>query len=199
MKIGPVPAPTAQRRIADARQAARAEAQRQMAEMRAAQSRTGEDNPRAQYLISKFKNGQNLTPEEMAYLRRHAPGMIQYIEEVQRERELVRQSLRVAPTKMEVHLTAAHAAKHAARRGDAEDAAVRARHIADVHREYMRTEEYEKKPNGPADGKKKPVGLQWKRKSHEDWISRTTTAMLAYEFHAKMKTARRSSLPNVRI
>jgi len=182
MKIGTAPIPFAPaKRMAEARPAAREEAQRRIVEMKEARGGNGAENPKVRMLLQKFESGRELTPEEMAYLRRHAPDKIGYIEEVSRERKMVREAMRIAPTKMNVHLTAAQAVKHVHRHGVTEENAVRARHIADEQLQYMKTEEYQAKPSGPADRREKPTGLYAEQDTNEYWIKRTTSALLAYQ------------------
>ena len=66
----------------------------------------GEDDPKAQRLIEKFKNGKKLTPEEMAYVRKNAPGIVDTIDRIMREREVIELSMKMAPTKTDVQMVA---------------------------------------------------------------------------------------------
>lgn len=134
---------------ADAKQTVREMMLRRMAEIRAARTDQGEGNPRVQILIAKFKSGRKLAPDEMAYLRRHAPGMIDWIERISREREALEQGMRMAPTKTDVQKVVLHAMKPISGRLSAEEEVVRVRHLADARIEYMKTLEYRDKPDAP--------------------------------------------------
>lgn len=135
---------------AEAKQAARDAVLRHIAEMQSARAKTGEDNPRVRYLIGKFESGRKLTWDELAYLRIHAPGRIDSIEQVSREREVLELSMRSAPSKMEVQLVAARAAGRIAKHPNSEEGITLALHLSDAQHEYMKTDEYQRKPAGPA-------------------------------------------------
>ena len=68
----PVTEGNALQQMTDAKQALKETVQRQLAEIEEARTDMGEDDPKAQRYIEKFKNGKKLTPEEMAYVRKHA-------------------------------------------------------------------------------------------------------------------------------
>lgn len=140
--------------LTDARQALKESAQQQIAQMEAARNDVGEDDPKAQFLIDKFKNGKKLTAEEMAYVRKNAPGMVDYIDRIMREREVIELSMKAAPSKMDVQVVAYRASKQLHQyRG--EDAEVRAKHVADAKHEYEQTDDYKEKPNSPLQQRQK--------------------------------------------
>lgn len=132
---------------ADAKQIVRDAALRQIADMRAALANRGEDDPRARLLIDKFKSGKKLAPDEMYYLRLHAPGESEWIERIARERETLEQYMRFAPTRTDVQMMVLFATHRAARNESAEHRLVRARQFADAQVRYMQTNEYLSKPH----------------------------------------------------
>lgn len=135
----------------DAKQALKESVQKQIAELDAARNDKGEDNPKAQRLIEKFKNGKKLTPDEMAYVRKNAPGMVDYIDRIMREREVIELSMKMAPSKAHVQIAAFRAAKDIEKHENPEEREIRMKHLADAKTEYEKTDEYKDKPNTPLD------------------------------------------------
>ena len=166
----------------DSKQALKEIAQRQVAEMQEARTDMGEDDPKAQRLIEKFKNGKKLTPEEMTYVRKNAPGMVDYIDRIMREREMIEMSMKMAPSKTEVQMVAFRAAKQIEKHQIPEEREIRAKHLADAKHEYEQTEEYKEKPNSPLDKQEKPVKVRYKRSEQQT----LTLAKVAYE-HVKLE------------
>ena len=97
--------------MTDSKQELKEMAQRHIAEIQEARTDMGEDDPKAQRLIEKFKNGKKLTPEEMAYVRKNAPGIVDYIDRIMREREVIELSMKMAPTKTDVQMVAFRTSK----------------------------------------------------------------------------------------
>ena len=135
----------------NARQVVRDEIQQNLSKLQASRTAKGENDPKVQLILEKFKSGKKLTPDELAYVRRNAPGMIDNIEQIAREREIVEQGMRMAPTKMDVQIVVYQASQHISNNKSSEELSVRAMQLADAHREYMQTKEYEDKPNSPLD------------------------------------------------
>lgn len=130
----------------DSKQELKELAQRQIAEIQEARTDMGEDNPKAQRLIEKFKNGKKLTPEEMAYVRKNAPGIVDYIDRIMREREVIELGMKMAPTKTDVQMVAYRASKQIEQHQNPEEREIRAKHLADAKHEYEQTDEYKEKP-----------------------------------------------------
>lgn len=130
-------------------QALKEAGQKFVAELQEARTDMGEDDPKVQRLIEKFKNGKKLTPEEMTYIRKNAPGMVETIERIMREREMIELSMKIAPTKTDVQLAVFRASKQIEKHPDPEQREIRAKHLADAKHEYEQTEEYKEKPNSP--------------------------------------------------
>jgi len=131
---------------ADAEIAVRDAMLRRMADMRAATAIRGEDDLRARLLIDKFKSGRELAPDEMNYLRLHAPGEIEWIERIAAEREMLEQHMRLAPTRTDVQMLVLLATHRNVRNESAEHRLARARQFADAQSRYMLTDEYRNKP-----------------------------------------------------
>lgn len=168
---------TAVQQLTDSKQALKETVQQQIAEIEEARTDMGEDDPKAQRLINKFKNGKKLSPEEMAYVRKNAPGMADYIDRIAREREIIEFGMKMAPTKTDVQMVAFNAAKQIEKHQIPEEREIRAKHLADAKHEYEQTDEYKEKPNSPLDKQEKPVKVRYKRnekQSHE-------LAKVAYE------------------
>ena len=153
--------------MTDSKQALKEMAQRQIAEIQEARTDMGEDDPKAQRLIEKFKNGKKLTPEEMAYVRKNAPGIVDYIDRITREREVIELSMKMAPTKTDVQMVAFRAAKQIEKHQIPEEREIRAKHLADAKHEYEQTDEYKEKPNSPLEKQEKPVKVRYKRSEKE--------------------------------
>ena len=153
----------------DAKQALKVTVQQQIAEIEEARTDMGEDNPKAQRLIEKFKNGKKLTPEEMAYVRKNAPGMVDYIDRITREREVIELSMKMAPTKTDVQMVAFRAAKQIEKHQNPEEREIRAKHLADAKHEYEQTDEYKEKPNSPLEKQEKTVKVSYKRNDKESF------------------------------
>src|SRR5699024_1110018 len=130
--------------------------QQYVADIEEAKTNMGEDNPKAQELISKFKSGSKLTSKEMAYIREHALGMVAYIDRIMKEREITELAMKMAPTKTDVQLVAFRASKQIEKHKEPEERIVRAKHLADAKYKYEETEDYKKKPNTPLEIRKKP-------------------------------------------
>lgn len=134
--------------------------QQQISDIHKAQTNMGEDDIKAQQLIDKFKSGSKLTPEEMAYIRENAPGMVDYVERITKEREVTELAMKMAPTKTDVQFVAYQAAKQIEKEPNTEERLVRAKHLADAKQKYEQTDEYKDKPNTPLDERKKIVTRQ---------------------------------------
>ena len=171
----------------DAKQALKVTVQQQIAEIEEARTDMGEDNPKAQRLIEKFKNGKKLTPEEMAYVRKNAPGMVDYIDRITREREVIELSMKMAPTKTDVQMVAFRAAKQIEKHQIPEEREIRAKHLADAKHEYEQTDEYKEKPNSPLDKQEKPVKVRYKRSEKE-------TLELAKVAYAQVKPEKKENI-----
>lgn len=169
--------------MTDSKQALKEMAQRQIAEMEEARTDMGEDDPKAQRLIEKFKNGKKLTPEEMAYVRKNAPGMVDYIDRIMREREVIELSMKMAPTKTDVQMVAFRASKQIEKHPNPEEREIRAKHLADAKHEYEQTDEYKEKPNSPLDKEEKPVRIKHKKNPKQY----AQIAIQAYEQTKKQK------------
>ena len=163
--------------MADSKQALKETVQQQLAEIEEARTDMGEDDPKAQRLIEKFKNGKKLTPEEMTYVRKNAPGMVDYIDRIMREREVIELSMKMAPSKTDVQMVAFRAAKQIEKHEIPEEREIRAKHLADAKHEYEQTDEYKEKPNSPLDKQEKPVKVRYKRSEKET----LELAKVAYE------------------
>lgn len=126
-------------------------AQQEVAKIQEARTDMGEDDPKAQRLIEKFKNGKKLTADEMAYVRKNAPGMVDYMDRIMREREIIELTMQSAPSKTEVQMVAFRAGKQIEKYYTGEEREIRARHLADAKHEYEKTDHYKEKPNTPLD------------------------------------------------
>ena len=146
--------------MTDSKQALKEMAQRQISEIEEARTDMGEDDPKAQRLIEKFKNGKKLTPEEMTYVRKNAPGIVDYIDRIMREREVIELGMKMAPTKTDVQMVAFRASKQIEKHPNPEEREIRAKHLADAKHEYEQTDEYKEKPNSPLDKEEKPVRIK---------------------------------------
>lgn len=173
----PVAEGNALQQMADSKQALKETVQRQLSEMQEARTDMGEDDPKAQRYIEKFKNGKKLTPEEMAYVRKHAPGMVDYIDRIMREREMIEFSMKMAPTKTDVQMVAFRAAKQIEKHQIPEEREIRAKHLVDAKHEYEQTDEYKEKPNSPLDKQEKPVKVRVKLSEQQT----ITLAKASYE------------------
>ena len=149
--------------MTDSKQELKEMAQRQIAEIQEARTDMGEDDPKAQRLIEKFKNGKKLTPEEMAYVRKNAPGIVDYIDRIMREREVIELGMKMAPTKTDVQMVAFRASKQIEKHPNPEEREIRAKHLADAKHEYEQTDEYKEKPNSPLDKEERPVRIKHKK------------------------------------
>ncbi|WP_100401906.1 hypothetical protein [Bacillus sp. FJAT-42315] len=153
---------TVLQQLTDSKQAIKETVQRQIAEIEEARTDMGEDDPKAQRLIETFKNGQKLTPEEIAYVRKNAPGIIDYIDRITREREVIELSMKMAPTKTDVQMVAFRASKQIENHQNPEEREIRAKHLADAKHEYEQTDEYKEKPNSPLEKQEKPAMISYK-------------------------------------
>ena len=138
-------------------------AQRVVEEMEKARTDMGEDDPKAQRLIEKFKSGKKLTREELAYVRKKAPGMRDVIDRIMREREMIEMSMRQAPSKTDVQLVVYRASKQIEKDPNAEIRELRGKHLADAKQEYEQTDEYKEKPNSPLDREQRPARVTTKK------------------------------------
>lgn len=151
--------------------------QHQLAEMEEARTNMGEDNPKAQLLIEKFKNGSKLTPDEMAYVRKNAPGITDYIVRIMREREVIELAMKSAPSKTDVQITTIRFAKQIEKHPNPEEREIRAKHLADAKQQYEQTEEYKNKPNTPLDIQKRKVKVK-----HEESLQQSANFVIkAYQ------------------
>lgn len=155
---------TFEQKLIDAREAINKMMQEQISEIKEAQTSMGENDPKAQQIIAKFKNGKKLTREEMAYLRIHAPGIIPFIERIAREREIIERGMKMARSKTEVQMVVYHAAKLIDKCTIPEEREIRAKQLADAKQEYEKTEEYKEKPNNPLEEEKKTIKIRYKQK-----------------------------------
>ena len=121
--------------------------QQEISKIQESKTNTGQDNPKAKSILTKFHSGKKLTKEEMEYIRRHAPAMVEHVERVSQEREVVEQSMRMAPSKSDVQMVALSAANHIRKQAKGDDAITRANHLADAKHEYEKADEYKEKPN----------------------------------------------------
>ncbi|MER2190392.1 MAG: hypothetical protein ABS951_05480 [Solibacillus sp.] len=137
-------------------------AQRVVAEIQEAQNEMGDDDPKVQSLMEKFKNGRKLTSEEMSYIRKNAPGQMHYIDRIMREREMMELSMRMAPSKMEVQTAILRISKNI-EKGPEEDREVLTKHLMDAKQEYEKTDEYREKPNSPLDREERPLRVKYKK------------------------------------
>lgn len=152
--------------------------QQQLDKKQALRTRKGEDNSRVHFLINKFKSGKKLTPDEMSYLRQNAKGIIDQFKRISREREVVEKMMRVVPLKMDVQNVIQLALQQIAKHLGSEERVVSAMQIANAQYEYMQTEEYKDKPNGPFDNSEKPASSRLVNKSI---MQHTIMAIVAYE------------------
>ena len=146
------------------------------AEIQEAQNEMGEDDPKVQQLMEKFKSGSKLTAEEMSYIRKNAPGQMEYIDRIMREREMMELSLRMAPSKMDVQITTLRIAKNIEKHQDVEERKVLMNHLRDVKMTYEKTEEYKEKPNTPLDRNEVRIRTKFKMKP------KTETVKQAYDY-----------------
>ncbi|OCS87260.1 hypothetical protein [Caryophanon latum] len=182
--------------LGDAKQALKESVQKQLAEIEAARTDIGEDDPKAQRLIEKFKNGKKLTPDEMAYVRRNAPGMVDYIDRIMRERDVIELSMKMAPSKADVQIVAFRAAKQIEKHEIPEEREIRMKHLADAKAEYEKTDEYKDKPNTPLDREERPKKTRPKQKDkvhvtmNDDRSNKQTLAraQAAYELVGKQNS-----------
>ena len=72
----------------------------------------------------------------MAYVRKHASGMVDYIDRITCEREVIELSMKMAPTKTDVQMVAFRAAKQIVKHPIPEEREIRAKHLADAKHEY---------------------------------------------------------------
>ena len=153
-----------------------------ISEIEAARNDTGEDDPKAQSLIEKFKGGKKLTADEMAYIRKHAPGMVEYIDRIMKEREVLELSMKMAPSKSDVQMVAFRAAQNIEKHYSGEEAEIRSKHLVDAKQQYEKTDEYKEKPNSPLDRQKKKIKLNFAQNEQQTRI----IAKAAYEGVRKM-------------
>lgn len=170
--------------VNDSKQAIKEMAQQHVAEMQAARTDMGEDDPKAQRLIEKFKNGKKLTSDEMAYIRKNAPGMVDYIDRIMREREIIELGMKMAPSKTEVQMVVIRAAKQIEKHPNPEEREIRAKHLADAKHEYEQTEEYKEKPNSILDRENKRKPIRTKKEPKQS----IQIAQASYEKTDKLKS-----------
>lgn len=152
----------------DPKQTLKETIQRQIAEMEEARTNMGEDNPKAQRFIEKFKSGSKLTPEEMEYVRKNAPGITDYIDRIMREREMIELAMKSAPSKTDVQIATVRFVKQIEKHPNPEEREIRAKHLMDAKQKYEQTDEYKNKPNTPLDDdKKRPVKGKQKETSKQ--------------------------------
>lgn len=135
-------------------------------ELQKAQNEKGEDNPKVQRLIGKFKFGKKLTPQEIAYIRKHAPGMMDYVHRIMRKRELMERSMKIAPTKYHVHMVAFQSTSFIEKEPSQEDRITLFHHLKDAKREYEKTDEFKEKPTGPLEMGEKTTRKNIGKKNH---------------------------------
>jgi hypothetical protein len=125
---------------------------RRMADMQAAMASRGEDDLRSRLLIDKLKGGRELAPDEMYYLRLHAPGEIEWIERIAAKRETFKQYMRLSPTRTDVRMMVLFSTHRTVRNKSAEQRLARARQFADAQSRYMQVPEQTRmvKPNEPS-------------------------------------------------
>lgn len=121
----------------------------------ASKMKTGKHNPKVQNILTKFHNGKKLSPEEMRYVRKHAPEQMETIIRITRERELTKMLMRQAKSKNDVQMIALSASQQVKNSPSASDRELRMKHLQNVKAEYEKTKEYKEKPNTQIDGAKK--------------------------------------------
>ena len=99
----------------------------------------------------------------MAYVRKNAPGIVDYIDRIMREREVLELGMKMAPSKTDVQMVAFRASKQIEKHPNPEEREIRAKHLADAKHEYEQTDEYKEKPNSPLDKEERPVRIQYKK------------------------------------
>lgn len=145
------------------KQALKENAQRIVSEINEARTDMGEDDPKAQRLIEKFKNGQKLSREEMNYIRQNAPGIMDYVDRIMRERDMIERSMKAAPSKTDVQMVVYRTSKQIEKDPDPDIREVRAKHLADAKQEYEQTDDYKKKPNSPLEKEERPLKVRYKK------------------------------------
>lgn len=109
--------------------------------------KTGKHNPKVQNILTKFHNGKKLSPEEMQYVRKHAPDQIETIIRITREREMTKMLMSQAKSKNDVQMIALSASQQIKNSPNASDRELRMKHLQNVRSEYEKTKEYKEKPN----------------------------------------------------
>ena len=166
------------------KQALKEQILRKLSELQALVTEQGHDNPKVKLIIDKFHNGKKLTSAEIAYLSQHAKGIVDHIERISREREIVEHRMSVAPSKMDVQNVVLLSLQQVAKHPSTEERIVRAAQIADAQYEYMQSEDYRNKPNGPLDDREKQAS---NRIGSRKDMMHTLMAIVAYE-KAKLLT-----------
>lgn len=155
------------------------------------QSNIGEDSLKTKLLIEMFKNGKKLTAAEMAYIRKYAPEMYEHVSRIMRRREMFEQSMKTAPTKMDVQITVSLNVKQIEKDSLPEDREVLARHLADAKHEYEQTDEYKEKPNSLMDNKVRKARVRQKKNPGQ----RLQFVIQVYESNKSQADVKKSTTP----
>lgn len=142
----------------------------------------GEDNVKVQQLMNKFRLGKKLSSSEMAYIKKHAPGLVNKIKEVMTKREILERSMKISKSKHQVHMATYSAVQLAKNEPTVEDKVTTTNHYADAQREYEKTDEYKEKPASPLE-KEDPT--KHKKSSKKRWKVEPSTVYVNIE---KQKT-----------
>lgn len=105
-------------------------------------------------LRAKLKSGQELTPDELEYLRNHDPDLYGKAVKAAQERKAYESSMRQSRTKSELNTlhnqTLARILK-VYKHGDPEEAMMQVSAIQDAHRKFMQSDEYAALDTAPND------------------------------------------------
>ncbi|WP_313892279.1 hypothetical protein [Psychrobacillus sp.] len=151
-------APVEKKTVKEVQAEERKKVLQQISEMQEAKKKTGEGNPRAQRILSKFNSGKKLSPEEIQYLMKAAPENVERVIRVSAERQQNEMMMRAARTKTTTRhasMLAINAIRKTAGSGTSGDALTRSNQIQDSVKEYTSTKEYKDKPNDELNIKKK--------------------------------------------
>lgn len=129
----------------------------------ASKMKTGRHNPKVQNILTKFHNGKKLSPEEMQYVRKHAPDQMETIIRITREREMTKMLMSQAKSKNDVQMIALSASQQIKNSPNASDRELRMKHLQNVRSEYEKTKEYKEKPNTQLEAAQKKKKAQTKK------------------------------------
>lgn len=151
-------APVEKKTVKEVQAEERKKVLQQISEMQEVKKKTGEGNPRAQRILSKFNSGKKLSPEEIQYLMKTAPESVERVIRVSAERQQNEIMMRDARTKTSTRhasMLAINAIRKTPGSGSSGDALTRSNQIQDSVKEYTATKEYKDKPNTELDVRKK--------------------------------------------